>query len=163
MANRLQIRHGTNAPENGDLLPNELGWGNNALYIGGLNNNQNVVLPINITGNAATATNATNDSDGNIIKTTYLKRADIYISNIAMATVESGQTREIIINLTDCSFSNVPIVSATLFSTQTEFIEKCHIYVSKITTNECRIRIYNGYTNSRNLGASVLIAQYLHN
>ena len=33
-------------------------------------------LPVDITGNAATATNATKDSDGNIIKNTYLKIDD---------------------------------------------------------------------------------------
>jgi hypothetical protein len=35
MANRLIIRHGTGAPQNGELLPYELGWGGGALYIGG--------------------------------------------------------------------------------------------------------------------------------
>lgn len=62
MANRIQIRHGTNAPQNGELLPYELGWGNGALYIGGIN----TILPINITGNAA------NDGNGNNISNTYL-------------------------------------------------------------------------------------------
>ncbi len=62
MANRIQIRHGTNAPQDGELLPYELGWGGGALYIGG----QNAILPINITGNA------TNDGNGNNISNTYL-------------------------------------------------------------------------------------------
>lgn len=36
MANRLQVRHGSTSPTNSDLLPYELGWDGNDLYI---NNN----------------------------------------------------------------------------------------------------------------------------
>lgn len=72
MANRIQIRHGTNAPQDGELLPYELGWGGDALYIGEQTGGQNTISPINITGNAATATNATNDENGNNISNTYL-------------------------------------------------------------------------------------------
>ena len=48
MANRIQIRHGTNAPTNNQLLPYELGWGNGALYIGNPTSGQ---APINIVEN----------------------------------------------------------------------------------------------------------------
>lgn len=154
MANRIQIRHGTNAPVDGELLPNELGWGNNALYIGGLNNNQNVVLPINITGNAATATNTTNDGDGNNISASYIKKQTIRSGSVSISSVAGSTTKTESIQFSP-AFTNVPVVIATLNTshTVTGYVTDCNVSVYNITVSGCEIRINNGYTSSRDLGA----------
>lgn len=68
MANRIQIRHGSNAPTTNDLLPFELGWDGDTLYINNGKSTQEIIavggtipisnttgtLPINRGGTGAT-------------------------------------------------------------------------------------------------------------
>lgn len=72
---------------------------------------------------------------------------------ITASSVASGSTSDISVTF-DVPFNKNPIVVASIFSSQTTGMGQCSVSVYNITTTGCSIRLTNGYSSARSLGAT---------
>ena len=72
---------------------------------------------------------------------------------ITASSVASGSTSDNSVTF-DVPFNKNPIVVASIFSSQTTGMGQCSVSVYNITTTGCSIRLTNGYSSARSLGAT---------
>jgi hypothetical protein len=70
-----------------------------------------------------------------------------------IVSVNAGETSTISVSFNN-SFSSSPIVVVSLFSNQTTGIAQCSASTYNITSSGFSLRLNNGYTSARNLGAT---------